>query len=84
MLKVDIIMKMDTDTPLPYYLQVAHWLYEEKRFLSAREAATIVKLRLFWGGPLGLWNGCLRKYGVSQIFLLLMSGRYVLVVASKV
>lgn len=34
-------MKKNADTPIPYYLQVARWLYEEQRFFSARETATI-------------------------------------------
>lgn len=29
-----------SDMPVPRYVEVAHWLYEQQRFLSAREAAT--------------------------------------------
>ncbi|MGL6624668.1 hypothetical protein [Aeromonas jandaei] len=42
MLKVEVIMNRNADMSLPYYLQVARWLYEEQRFLSARETATIL------------------------------------------
>ena len=31
-----------TDKPLPRTLQVAHWLYEQQRLVSAREAAGIL------------------------------------------
>ncbi|WP_245194095.1 hypothetical protein [Aeromonas jandaei] len=35
-------MTLMSDVPLPHYLQIAHWLHEQQRLVSAREAAALL------------------------------------------
>ncbi|EKP0260208.1 hypothetical protein JFQ93_001456 [Aeromonas sobria] len=58
-------MTHPTDTPLPRPLQVAHWLYEQQRPVSSREAA-----ELLGGSTWSMWQTFSKMRLLSDILII--------------